>query len=142
MRINLLFHHKIITLFYAKLCYESEGENMESKTTNRAIQEYVPGKQVTLAHLIPHANEEVFEKLGLEYNGNAVGILTITPSEASIIGADIAKKSGNVSIGFMDRFSGAVVLTGEVSSVEFALKQVVSTLATVLGFDVARITRT
>lgn len=68
--------------------------------------------------------------------------MTITPSEASIIGADIAKKSGNVSIGFMDRFSGAVVIIGEVSSVEFALKQVTNSLAAILNFDVAEITRT
>ena len=105
----------------------------EKRNIERSIQEYVPGKQVTLAHLIPHANEEVFEKLGLEHSGDAIGILTITPSEASIIGADIAKKSGNVSIGFMDRFSGAVVIIGEVSSVEFALKQVTNSLAAILN---------
>lgn len=63
----------------------------EKRNIERSIQEYVPGKQVTLAHLIPHANQEVFEKLGLEHTGDAIGILTITPSEASIIGADIAK---------------------------------------------------
>lgn len=112
------------------------------KNIERSIQEYVPGKQVTLAHLIPNADQEVFEKLGLIEAGNAIGILTITPSEASIIGADIARKSGSVSIGFMDRFSGAVVITGEVSSVEFALKQVIMTLENVLDFDVPEITRT
>lgn len=114
----------------------------ERKTIERSIQEYVPGKQVTLAHLIPNANREVFTKLGLDASRNAIGILTITPSEASIIGADIATKSGNVEIGFMDRFSGAVVITGEVSSVEFALKQVITTLETILQFDVPKITRT
>ncbi|MDR0298210.1 MAG: BMC domain-containing protein [Streptococcaceae bacterium] len=108
----------------------------------RMIQEYVPGKQVTLAHLISRVDKEVFEKLGLEPEAKAIGILTITPSEASLIAADIAKKSGNVSIGFMDRFSGAVVLTGEVSSVEFALKQVTVTLHQILGFTISKMTRT
>ncbi|MDH6365602.1 ethanolamine utilization protein EutS [Enterococcus sp. PF1-24] len=112
------------------------------RNIERTIQEYVPGKQVTLAHLIPNADREVFEKLGLSEAGNAIGILTITPSEASIIGADIARKSGDVSIGFMDRFSGAVVITGEVSSVEFAIAQVIQTLENVLEFDVPEITRT
>jgi ethanolamine utilization protein EutS len=42
----------------------------------------------------------------------------------------------------MDRFSGAVVIIGEVSSVEFALKQVTNSLAAILNFDVAEITRT
>ncbi|MDI8872799.1 BMC domain-containing protein, partial [Salmonella enterica subsp. enterica serovar Montevideo] len=37
---------------------------------------------------------------------------------------DIATKSGAVEIGFLDRFTGAVVLTGDVSAVEYALKQV------------------
>lgn len=115
---------------------------MEDKNLERTIQEYVPGKQVTLAHLIPNADKEVFTKLGLAEDGNAIGILTITPSEASIIGADIAKKSGNIQIGFMDRFSGAVVITGEVSSVESALRQVNSVLSNVLKFNVPEITRT
>lgn len=115
---------------------------MEEKDIERTIQEYVPGKQVTLAHLIPNADEEVFTKLGLTQSGNAIGILTITPSEASIIGADIAKKSGNITIGFMDRFSGTVVITGEVSSVESALRQVISVLNSVLKFNIPEITRT
>lgn len=114
---------------------------MSKRNIERSIQEYVPGKQITLAHIIPNADDEVFEKLGLLEGGNAIGILTITPSEASIIGADIAKKSGDVSIGFMDRFSGAVVITGEVSAVEFALKEVTRVLAEVLEFDVPEITR-
>ncbi|SJZ67600.1 ethanolamine utilization protein EutS [Pilibacter termitis] len=114
----------------------------EQRNIERTIQEYVPGKQVTLAHLIPNADKEIFMNLGLDENGGAIGILTITPSEASIIGADIARKSGNVHIGFMDRFSGAVVITGEVSSVEFALRQVITTLGGVLRFDIPDITRT
>ena len=91
-------------------------------TTDRMIQEYVPGKQVTLAHLI--------------------GILTITPSEASIIACDIATKSGAVEIGFLDRFTGAVVLTGDVSAVEYALKQVTRTLGEMMQFTTCTITRT
>ena len=33
--------------------------------TERMIQEYVPGKQVTLAHLIAYPGKELFSKLGL-----------------------------------------------------------------------------
>lgn len=57
------------------------------------------------------------QKLGLPDAVSAIGILTITPSEASIIACDIATKSGAVEIGFLDRFTGAVVLTGDVSAV-------------------------
>ena len=33
-------------------------------TTDRMIQEYVPGKQVTLAHLIANPGKDLFKKLG------------------------------------------------------------------------------
>lgn len=115
---------------------------MEQNNVERVIEEYVPGKQVTLAHLISNPNPDIYTKLGLPQESNAIGILTISPDEASIIASDIAIKSGNISIGFLDRFSGAVIITGEVSSVEFALKQVVQTLHSVLKFDVPELTRT
>ena len=115
---------------------------MADTPIERVIQEYVPGKQVTLAHLIPNPNKEILMKLGLPEESKAIGILTITPSEAAIIAGDIAKKSGNVTIGFIDRFSGAVVVTGEISSVEYAIQQVINSLQSVLRFDVPVITRT
>ncbi|KGX84499.1 ethanolamine utilization microcompartment protein EutS [Pontibacillus litoralis] len=114
---------------------------MEHKS-NRVIQEYVPGKQVTLAHLIANPNDDLYKKLGLtKVNKNAIGILTITPSEASIIAADISTKSGDVEIGFVDRFSGSVVITGDISSVEYALQEVVNGLASQLHFTTATITK-
>lgn len=115
-------------------------------TTDRMIQEYVPGKQVTLAHLIANPGKDLFKKLGLQDAVSAIGILTITPSEASIIACDIAcdiaTKSGAVEIGFLDRFTGAVVLTGDVSAVEYALKQVTRTLGEMMQFTTCSITRT
>ena len=93
-------------------------------TTERMIQEYVPGKQVTLAHVIANPGKDLFKKLGLPDTVSAIGILTITPSEASIIACDIATKSGAVEIGFLDRFTGAVVLTGDVSAVTAAVDSV------------------
>lgn len=109
----------------------------------RMIQEYVPGKQVTLAHLIANPDEVIFEKLGLivEKKG-AIGILTITPSEAAIIAVDIATKAADVQVGFVDRFSGSVVMTGDVSSVEAALIAVLQGLEEILGFSSTVVTRT
>lgn len=108
----------------------------------RIIQEYVPGKQITLAHLIANPDKSVYGKLGLpeEYR-EAIGILTITPSEAAIIAADVAKKASGVEIGFIDRFSGSLIITGNVSSVESALKEVIFMLSTVLAFTPAKLTR-
>ena len=116
---------------------------MEPQTpTERMIQEYVPGKQVTLAHLIANPGKDLFKKLGLPDAVSAIGILTSTPSEASIIACDIATKSGAVEIGFLDRFTGAVVLTGDVSAVEYALRQVTRTLGELMRFTACPITRT
>ena len=68
--------------------------------------------------------------------------MTITPSEGAIIAADIATKASDVRLGFIDRFSGALVVTGDVSSVEAAMKDVVSVLSNYLRFTPADITRT
>ena len=114
---------------------------MEINEKQRFIQEYVPGKQVTLAHLIANPNKDIYAKIGISDEGCALGILTITPSEAAIIASDVATKSGDVKIAFLDRFSGSVVLSGDISSVETALQQAIYTLNTVLAFSIPKITR-
>lgn len=106
----------------------------------RVVQEYVPGKQVTLAHLIANPKKELCEKLGLA-DSSAIGILTITPCEAAIVAADVATKAAAVQIGFMDRFTGSLVLVGTVSSVEASLRQVTHFLAEGLGFAVSKLTK-
>ena len=111
-----------------------------SMEKQRVVQEYVPGKQVTLAHLIAHPKEALCEKLGVGQSG-AIGILTITPCEAALIAADVATKTAAVDIGFMDRFTGSVVLVGSVSAVEAALRQVNAVLMDGLGFTGTRLTR-
>ncbi|MBP2654458.1 MAG: microcompartment protein [Firmicutes bacterium] len=106
----------------------------------RVVQEYVPGKQVTLAHLIANPKPQLCEKLGLT-NCQAVGILTITPCEAAIIAADTATKTAAVEIGFLDRFTGSLVIAGSVSAVETALMQVTNLLSERLAFTGAKVTR-
>lgn len=120
-----------------------EERNVDGLEKQRMIQEYVPGKQVTLAHIIASPVKELYTKLGLTSQQDALGILTITPSEAAIIAVDIATKSGSVEIGFIDRFSGSVVLTGDVGSIEEALQAVLKGLKEILGFTVTcQITKT
>ncbi|ABW18346.1 BMC domain-containing protein [Alkaliphilus oremlandii] len=109
----------------------------------RVIQEYVPGKQITVAHVIAKADSELYQKMGIVQSGNeAVGILTITPSEASIIAVDIATKAAEIEIGFVDRFSGAVVIIGDVSSVKIALENILDTMASLLDFTVVPLSST
>jgi len=108
----------------------------------RIIQEFVPGRQVTIAHVIAHPDPQLYPKVGLDPDSGSIGVLTITPGEAALIAADVATKASGVRLGFVDRFSGAVVITGTVSDVESALTDVVSAMRTILGFTPAPLTRT
>ena len=112
---------------------------MEEKK-QRVIQEYVPGKQVTMAHIIPNPLGNIHERLGIACNG-AIGIMTITPSEAAIIAADAAGKAGDIEVGFVDRFTGSLVISGDVASVEAALRAAVNILEEILNFTPTEITR-
>ncbi|MBS4913023.1 MAG: BMC domain-containing protein [Veillonella sp.] len=106
----------------------------------RIIQELVPGKQVTMAHIIASPDEEVYQRIGVDPVG-AIGVLTISPAEAAIIAGDIARKAANVHLGFLDRFTGSVVITGDVSSVETSVNAINDTLHKLLGFTPATVTR-
>jgi len=107
----------------------------------RLIQEFVPGKQITLLHIIAQPVKELYEKLGIDHKG-AIGIVTSTPGEGAIIAADIATKAANVSIGFLDRFTGAIVIVGDVASVEAGLREIRNVLLNLLEFTPCEITRT
>ena len=107
----------------------------------RVIQEYVPGKQVTLAPMVAIPTAELCQKVGVDH-AEAIGILPLTPGETAIIAGDIATKAANVEIGFLDRFSGALVLAGSVGSIEEALQSVLASLGQILGFSVCPYTRT
>ena len=124
---------------------ETEDNALEEKK-QRIIQELVPGKQVTLAHIIANPDEILYKKLGLdpavEYSRSAIAILTFTPAETAIIAGDIAIKSSGAQLGFVDRFSGTVILTGTYSQVEASLNAVVTYVEETLGFSVCKITKT
>lgn len=113
----------------------------DEKAVQRVIEESVPGKQVTIAHVIASPMPDIYERLGIDDKG-AIGILTLSPYETAIIAADIATKVADVEIGFLDRFTGSVVITGDVQSVETALVAVNDTLKNLLNFMTAPITRT
>ncbi|MGE4311562.1 BMC domain-containing protein [Desulfovibrio sp.] len=112
------------------------------ETKQRIIQEYVPGRQITLAHLIASPQKGIYLKLGLDDAcATAIGILTITPCEGVIIAADIATKAASVDIGFLDRFGGSLLITGDVASVEAALREVLHYFGHVLHYDLTDMTR-
>lgn len=115
--------------------------NTTEKPIQRMIQETVPGKQITVAHIIASPMEDIYDRLGLEHK-EAIGILTLSPCESAIIAADIVTKSADVRIGFLDRFTGSLIITGDVESVETALQNANDTLHKLLKFTPAPITRT
>ena len=115
---------------------------IELDEKKRIIQEFVPGKQVTLAHVIANPDKDIYTKMGLIEASGAIGIFTITPSEAAMIAADVASKAAAVKIGFIDRFSGSLLITGDVSAVEAALHDVMKVLCDMMGFASTTITKT
>lgn len=112
----------------------------------RIVQELVPGKQVTLAHIIANPEPVLYRKMGLnpaiDYSKSSIGIMTMTPAETSIIAGDIAMKASGADIGFVDRFSGTLILIGTVSEVEASVHAVVDYLRETLKFTIVPITKT
>ena len=121
-------------------------DNMSYEVKQRIIQELVPGKQISLAHIIANPDNVLYTKLGLdpsiEYSRSAIGILTVSPAETAIIMADVALKSSGIDLGFVDRFSGSLIITGSVSEVEASVNAILDYVRERLGFAICPITRT
>ena len=111
----------------------------------RIVQETVAGKEITFAHVMGGPAPIIYQKLGLnpqvDYGSSAIGIMNMTPSESSVIASDIAVKSGNVYLGFADRFTGTMIITGEISDVMSAMTEVVEYFRDTLGYVVCDITK-
>ena len=97
--------------------YNQDYEKLKGKKL-RMTRVRVPGKEVCLAHVINPSQSCIYQNLGLhigvhegeDHTGEAIGMIRFTPWEAVVVAADIAVKSANVEIGFMDRFSGSLIL--------------------------------
>ena len=113
-----------------------------SDQKQRIIQEYVPGKQVTLAHVIANPQRSIYLKLGLDHESSgAIGILTISPYEGVVIAADVATKAAAVEIGFLDRFGGSLLLVGDVASIEASIREVLDFFENILRYSTTEMTR-
>ena len=95
----------------------------------RLVRVKVIGREISLAQLI-----------GEDHTGESIGLLHITPWEATVAAADIAMKSGDVELGFLDRFSGAVILLGSRAEVRSAMEHVLAFFRHELHFTVCEIT--
>ena len=67
--------------------------------------------------------------------------MRVTPWEAIVVVTDVAVKAAHVEVGFMDRFSGALIITGGFSQVMTAVEEVVRFFRDELHFDVCKIHR-
>ena len=119
---------------------------MELKDKMTIIQEFVPGKQITLCHILANPGETLYTKLGLDpqadYTRSAIGVLTVIPYESAVIAADIAMKASGADIGFVDRFTGTLIITGSVSSVEAAFTAIREYFINKLGYTCCELTKT
>lgn len=114
----------------------------------RLVRVKVVGREVSLAQLIGVSDRRIYENLGLhigthlgeDHTGESIGLLHITPWEATVAAADIAMKSGDVELGFLDRFSGAVILLGNREEVKTSLRHVLNFFRDELGFPVCELT--
>ena len=119
---------------------------MELKENMRIVQELVPGKQITLSHIIANPDNVLYTKLGLDpktdYTKSAIGVLTVSPAESAVIAAHISIKSSGADIGFVDRFTGTLIISGSVSSVESAFTAIREYFTQRLKYVCCEITRT
>lgn len=114
----------------------------------RVVNVKVPGKEISLAQIIGTAETRIYQNMGLhigthlgeDHTGETIGILHITPADAAVAAADIAVKSGDIQLGFLDRFAGALILLGGHSQVRYAMRGIVAFFRDELGFDVCDIT--
>lgn len=128
--------------------FHNDYEHLKGKRL-RMTRVRVPGKEVCMAHVISSSNECVYRNLALhigvhegeDHTGESIGLIRFTPWEAVVAAADIAVKSADVEIGFMDRFCGTLILLGSLASVQTAVEEVVRFFGENLGFRTCEVHR-
>ena len=131
-----------------EMVFHEDYEKLKGKKL-RMTRVRVPGKEVCLAHVLNPSQACIYQHLGLhigvhegeDHTGDAVGMIRFTPWEAVVVAADVAMKSADVQIGFMDRFCGSLILTGGLTEVQTAVEEVVRFFSEVLGFKTCAIHR-
>ena len=138
----------ITTKELLEMVFHEDYEKLKGKKL-RMTRVRAPGKEVCLAHVLNPSQACIYQNLGLhigvhegeDHTGDAVGMIRFTPWEAVVVAADVAMKSADVQIGFMDRFCGSLILTGGLTEVQTAVEEVVRFFSEVLGFKTCAIHR-
>lgn len=129
--------------------FQDDYEKLKGKKL-RMTRLRVPGKEVCLAHIISNPSDErIYQNLALhigvhegeDHTGEALGLIRFTPWEAVVAAADIAMKSADVQLCFMDRFCGSLIVSGKLSDVQASVEAVVKAFGEELGFHTCEIHR-
>lgn len=126
--------------------FHNDYQDLKGKKL-RMTRVRVPGREVCLAHVISPSQSCIYENLALhigvhegeDHTGEAIGLIRFTPWEAVVVAADVAVKSADVEIGFMDRFCGSLILTGGLTQVQTAVEGVLRFFKEDLGFETCEI---
>ena len=126
--------------------FHDDFEHLKGKKL-RLTRVRVPGKEVCLAHVITPSDACIYQNLGLhigvhegeDHRGESIGLIRFTPWEAVVVAADVASKSADVHIGFIDRFCGSLILNGGLTEVQTAVEEVVRFFKEVLEFKTCAI---
>ena len=127
--------------------FQDDFENLKGKRL-RMTRVRVPAKEVCLAHVLNPSEECIYHNLALhigvheeeDHTGEALGLIRFTPWEAVVVAADVAVKSADVQLCFMDRFCGSLIVSGKLSEVQTAVESVVEYFGE-LGFSTCEIHR-
>ena len=126
--------------------FNDDYEHQKGKKL-RMTRVRVPGKSIDFAHVFTPSDPSVYQNLALhigvhegeDHTGESIGIIRITPWEAIVVATDVAVKAADVEVGFMDRFSGALIILGGLSQVLTAIEEVVRFFRDELNFNVCEI---
>ena len=125
--------------------FNDDYEHLKGKKL-RMTRVRVPGKSIDFAHVFTPSDPSVYQNLALhigvhegeDHTGESIGIIRITPWEAIVVATDVAVKAAD-EVGFMDRFSGALIILGGLSQVLTAIEEVVRFFRDELNFNVCEI---
>ena len=127
--------------------FHDDFENLKGKRL-RMTRLRVPAKEVCLAHILNPSEERIYHNLALhigvhegeDHTGEALGLIRFTPWEAVVAAADVAMKSANVQLCFMDRFCGSLIVSGNLTEVQTAVETVVEYFGEI-GFGTCKVFR-
>ena len=126
--------------------FKDDYEELRGKKL-RMTRLRVPGKEVCLAHILNPTDPRIYQNLALhigvhegeDHTGETLGLIRFTPWESVVVAADVATKSANVQVCFMDRFCGSLIISGNMADVEAAKQSVIKFFGEELGFAVCKI---